>query len=110
MDTKMHFRSVDAGSNRVAFVQMDGPWLGAVDSSVTKVKTAVLFTMATDALSQFVRQRQPSYNIEHSNGGLINCPGGVVIKNGDGDIFGAIGVSGSIVENNHLVAGANAVK
>ena len=54
----------------------------------------------------------PLYNIEHSNGGLITFPGGVVIKNANGDIIGAIGVSGSSVENDHAVAsaGANAVK
>jgi uncharacterized protein GlcG (DUF336 family) len=35
-----------------------------------------------------------------------------VIKNANGDIIGAIGVSGSSVENDHAVAsaGANAVK
>ena len=52
------------------------------------------------------------YNIEHSNGGLITFPGGVLIKNAGGDIIGAIGVSGSLVENDHAVAlaGAEAVK
>ena len=48
------------------------------------------------------------YNIEHSNGGLITFPGGVPIKNADGDIIGAIGVSGDTVENDHVVAGAGA--
>ena len=54
----------------------------------------------------------PLYNIEHSNGGLITFPGGVLIKNAGGDIIGAIGVSGSSVENDHAVAvaGASAVK
>ena len=52
------------------------------------------------------------YNIEHSNGGLITFPGGVIIKNEVGETIGAIGVSGSLVENDHAVAvaGANAVK
>jgi uncharacterized protein GlcG (DUF336 family) len=48
------------------------------------------------------------YNIEHSNGGLITFPGGVPIKNGNGDVIGAIGVSGSSVENDHAVAEAGA--
>jgi uncharacterized protein GlcG (DUF336 family) len=52
------------------------------------------------------------YNIEHSNGGLITFPGGVCIKDASGRIIGAIGVSGSTVENDHAVAtaGAEAVK
>ena len=48
------------------------------------------------------------YNIEHSNGGLITFPGGVPLKNAAGDIIGAIGVSGSSVENDHAVAQAGA--
>lgn len=68
--------------------------------------------MDTAALTPLVQPGQPLYNIEHSNGGLITFPGGVVIKNNDGDVIGAIGVSGSSVENDHAVAeaGANAVK
>jgi uncharacterized protein GlcG (DUF336 family) len=53
----------------------------------------------------------PLYNIEHSNGGLISFPGGIPLRDGQGAIIGAIGVSGSTVENDHAVAeaGANAV-
>ena len=46
------------------------------------------------------------YNIEHSNGGLITFPGGIPIKDGSGAVIGAIGVSGSSVENDHAVAEA----
>jgi uncharacterized protein GlcG (DUF336 family) len=48
------------------------------------------------------------YGIEHSNNGLISFPGGVTLKNGQGEIVGAIGVSGSSVENDHAVAEAGA--
>ena len=44
------------------------------------------------------------YNIEHSNSGLITFPGGIPLKNREGVIIGAIGVSGSTVENDHTVA------
>jgi uncharacterized protein GlcG (DUF336 family) len=47
-------------------------------------------------------------NIEHSNGGLITFPGGVPLKNKAGEIIGAIGVSGSTVENDQAVAEAGA--
>lgn len=52
------------------------------------------------------------YNIEHSNGGLITFPGGIPIKDGNGEVIGAIGVSGSTVENDHTVAeaGVNALQ
>ena len=47
------------------------------------------------------------YGIEHSNGGLITFPGGLPLKVGD-VVVGAIGVSGSTVENDHAVAEAGA--
>ena len=112
IDTKMNISVVDAGSNLVAFARMDGAWIGSVDISWKKAKTAAWFTMDTAALSPLIQPGQSLYNIEHSNGGLITFPGGVVIKNEAGEIIGAIGVSGSLVENDHAVAvaGANAVK
>ena len=64
------------------------------------------------ALSPLIQPGQPLYNIEHSNGGLITFPGGVIIKNETGEVICAIGVSGNSVENDHAVAetGAAAVK
>ena len=50
----------------------------------------------------------PLYNIEHSNGGLITFPGGVVLKSSTGKIIGAVGVSGGSVEEDHIVAAAAA--
>ena len=109
LETKMNITVVDAGSNLVAFARMDGAWIGSVDISNKKAKTAAWFTMDTAALSPLVQPGQPLYNIEHSNGGLITFPGGVVIKNEAGDIIGAIGVSGSTVENDYAVASAGAL-
>ena len=112
LETKMNITVVDAGSNLVAFARMDGAWIGSVDISNKKAKTAAWFTMDTEALSPFVQPGQPLYNIEHSNGGLITFPGGVIIKNEASEVIGAIGVFGSSVENDHAVAslGASAIK
>ena len=112
INTKMNICVVDAGSNLVAFAHMDGAWIGSVDISIKKAKTAAWFIMDTAVLSPLVQPGQPLYNIEHSNGGLITFPGGVIIKNETGEVIGAIGVSGNSVENDHAVAeaGAAAVK
>lgn len=112
LNTKMNISVVDAGTNLVAFARMDGAWIGSIDISLKKARTATWFTMDTAALSPLVQPGQPLFNIEHSNGGLITFPGGVLIKNAAGEIIGAIGVSGSTVENDHAVAvaGASAVK
>lgn len=108
IDTKMDICVVDAGANLVAFARMDGAWIGSIDISFKKAKTAAWFTMDTAALTPLVKPDAPLFNIEHSNGGLITFPGGVVIKNTLGTVIGAIGVSGSSVENDHIVAVAGA--
>ena len=108
IDTKMDICVVDAGANLVAFARMDGAWIGSIDISQKKAKTAAWFTMDTADLVDAVQPGAPLYNIEHSNGGLITFPGGVLIKNSTGEIIGAIGVSGSSVENDHTVALAGA--
>lgn len=102
--TKMDICVVDAGSNLVAFARMDGAWIGSIDISFKKAKTSAWFTMDTATLTPLVKPDAPLYNIEHSNGGLITFPGGVVIKNNAGEVIGAIGVSGSTVEDDHTVA------
>ncbi|MBD0353486.1 MAG: heme-binding protein, partial [Flavisolibacter sp.] len=44
---KMNIAVVDAGANLVAFARMDGAWLGSVDISIRKAKTARFFDMPT---------------------------------------------------------------
>ena len=108
LDTKMNICVVDAGANILAFVRMDGAWLGSADISLKKAKTARFFDMNSGDIGGLSQPGGALYNIEHSNGGLISFPGGVPIKNKDGEIIGAIGVSGSSVENDHAVAEAGA--
>ncbi|MBQ4821636.1 heme-binding protein [Aquimarina sp. MMG016] len=108
LDTKMNISVVDAGANLLAFARMDGAWLGSADISLKKAKTARFFDMNTGTIGELSQPGGSLYNIEHSNGGLITFPGGVPIKNGNGEIIGAIGVSGSTVENDHAVAEAGA--
>lgn len=104
IDTKMNIAVVDAGANLVAFVRMDGAWLGSLDISIKKAKTARFFDMNTGVVGELSQPGGSLYNIEHSNNGLITFPGGIPIKNSNGEIIGAIGVSGSSVENDHAVA------
>ncbi len=106
IDTKMNIAIVDAGANLVAFARMDGAWLGSLDVSIKKAKTARYFDMNTGLVGELSQPGGSLYNIEHSNNGLITFPGGIPIKNASGEIIGAIGVSGSEVENDHAVAEA----
>ena len=108
IDTKMDIAVVDAGGNLKAFARMDGAWLGSIDISMKKARTARYFDMNTGDIGGLSQPGGPLYQIEVSNGGLITFPGGVPIKNADGEIIGAIGVSGSTVENDHTVTAAGA--
>ena len=108
IDTKMDIAIVDAGGNLKAFLRMDGAWLGSIDIAIKKAKTARYFDMNTGVIGELSQPGGPLYGIEHSNDGLITFPGGVPIKDADGNIIGAIGVSGSSVENDHTVAMAGA--
>ena len=105
-NTLMNIAIVDAGANLVAFVRMDGAWLGSLDIAQRKARTARYFDMPTGVIGTLSQPGGSLYNIEHSNGGLITFPGGIPIKNAAGEIIGAIGVSGSTVENDHTVAQA----
>lgn len=106
INTKMDIAVVDAGGNLKAFLRMDGAWLGSIDISIKKAKTARYFDMPTGEIGKLSQPGGPLYNIEHSNNGLITFPGGIPIRNAEGTIIGAIGVSGSTVENDHIVAEA----
>ena len=106
INTKMNIAIVDGGANLVAFARMDGAWLGSVDISIKKAKTARFFDMNSGVIGELSQPGGSLFNIEHSNNGLISFPGGIPLKNADGEIIGAIGVSGSSVENDHAVADA----
>lgn len=106
LKTQMCIAVVDSGANLKAFVRMDDAWVGSIDIAIKKARTACFFGMATGDLGQLSQPAKPLYGIEHSNNGLITFPGGLPIVDEDGVLVGAIGVSGSSVENDHGVAAA----
>jgi uncharacterized protein GlcG (DUF336 family) len=108
LGTKMDIAVVDSGANLKAFARMDDAWLGSIDIAMRKARTARYFDMPSGDIGTLSQPGGPLFNIEHSNGGLISFPGGVLIKSKAGEIIGAIGVSGSSVENDEAVAKAGA--
>src|SRR5687768_8941517 len=106
--TLMDIAVVDAGGNLKAFARMDGAWLGSIDIATTKARTARFFDLPTEELGALSQPGGPLYGIEVSNGGLITFPGGLPLKAEDGTVIGAIGVSGSTVEDDRAVAAAGA--
>lgn len=102
---------VDAGANLKAFIRMDESYLGSIDVAIKKAKTARYFNMDTGKLGELTQPGGIIYNIELTNEGLVSFPGGLPIKNKDGKIIGAIGVSGGTIDQDRAIAtvGAKAI-
>jgi len=106
--TLMNIAVIDAGGNLKAFDRMDGALLGSIDIAIKKAKTACEFNMSSKELGDLAQPGKPLYGIEVTNGGLVVFGGGELIKDKSGTIIGAIGVSGSSVEDDMAVAQAGA--
>ena len=102
----MNIAVVDEGSNLVAFVRMDGAWLGSIDIAQNKAYTARAFDMPTIDLAPLAQPGGPLYGIEASNHGLVIVFAGGIPLLSDGRVVGAIGVSGGAVEQDQAVAEA----
>ncbi len=108
LGTRMDIAVIDAGGNLKAFLRMDGAWLGSIDIAIRKAKTARFFDAPTGEIGKLSQPGGALYGIEHSNDGLITFPGGVPLMTANGTVMGAVGVSGSTVEDDHAVAEAGA--
>lgn len=102
----MNIAIVDAGGNLKEFCRMDGAFLGSIDISAKKAKTARFFNMSTADLGSVSGPGQELYGIETTNNGLVVFGGGELLRNKDGVIIGAIGVSGGTVNEDTNVAKA----
>ncbi len=104
----MNIAVYDDGANIKAFVRMDGAFLGSADIAMSKARTAALFGFNTEALYDFVKPGGTSPGFDRTNGGLIVFAGGIPIKDADGRLIGAVGVSGGAVAQDFEVATAAA--
>ena len=87
---------VDNGAHLVAFERMDGAWIGSIQIAIDKAYTAKAFDMPTTRLGEVAQAGGPVFGIHNSNGGrVIIFRGGIPIEI-DGQIVGAIGVSGGV--------------
>ena len=106
--TLMNIAVIDAGGNLKAFARMDGAFLGSIDISLKKAKTARDFNMSSKELGDLAQPGKPLYGIEVTNGGLAIFGGGELLRDKAGTIIGAVGVSGSSVEDDMAVSQAGA--
>lgn len=97
---------LDAGGNLLAFLRGDGATPGRFAISHGKANGAVMLGMGGRA--QRDRAEAQAYFIAAANGalggGLVPVPGGVLVRGEQGEILGAVGVSGDASENDEICA------
>ncbi|MGH9327078.1 MAG: GlcG/HbpS family heme-binding protein [Terriglobia bacterium] len=104
----MNIAVADAGGNLVAHVRMDGAWLGSIDISIKKAYTSRAFDIATKDLAKHSQSGGQFFGIHASNDGRIMIfAGGIPLKR-DGNVVGAVGVSGGSGDQDQAVAEAGA--
>ena len=99
---------VDAGGNLVSHIRMDNAWLGSVDISINKAFTARAFDIATKDLGESAQPGRQFYGIQCSNHGRVMIFAGGIPLRQDGQVVGAVGVSGGSGEQDQTVAEAAA--
>jgi len=104
----MNIAVVDAGGNLVAHVRMDKAWIGSVDISINKAWTSRAFDISTKDLATHSQSGDQFFGIHASNRGRVMIfAGGIPLKR-DGQVVGAVGVSGGSGDQDHAVAEAGA--
>jgi uncharacterized protein GlcG (DUF336 family) len=104
----MNIAVVDAGSNLVAHVRMDGAWIGSVDISINKAWTSRAFNITTKELGENSQPGQVFFGIIASNNGTVMIFAGGIPLTRDGKVVGAVGASGGTGAQDQAVAEAAA--
>ncbi len=97
---------LDAGIHLKAFRRMDGAVLGSIDVAIGKARTAALFQVNSEAVWDYCKPGAPAPGLQLTNGGLTPFGGGLPLRAGNGDVIGALGVSGGTVAQDVEIAQA----
>ncbi|QIN83278.1 heme-binding protein [Rubrobacter tropicus] len=106
MGQPMNIAVMDAGRNLVAFHRMDGAWVASTDIAIDKAFTSAGRGLTTRKIGEMAQPGQPLFGINTTNGGRIVIFAGGIPLMRDGEVAGAIGVSGGTVDEDHEVAEA----
>ena len=100
---------VDDGGHPVALARLDGAQISSIDTAVGKARAAVAWKRPTRMLEESVNNGR--FAFLSISQGMALLQGGVPIEI-DGQVIGAVGVSGVKASDDEVVAlaGANALK
>ncbi len=84
----------------------DGSSLARFDIAKGKAAGALAFNMGTRGLEKLAKERPHFFAgaISATTAGMVPVAGGVLIKDKDGTILGAVGVSGDTSDNDEIAA------
>lgn len=106
MGQPMNIAVMDAGRNLVAFHRMNGAWVASTDIAIDKAFTSAGRGLTTRKIGEMAQPGQPLFGINTTNGGRIVIFAGGIPLTRDGEVVGAIGVSGGTVDEDEEVAEA----
>lgn len=106
MGQPMNIAVMDAGRNLVAFHRMDGAWVASTDIAIDKAFTSAGRGLTTRRIGEMAQPGQPLFGINTTNGGRIVIFAGGIPLMRDGEVVGAVGVSGGTVDEDEEVAEA----
>lgn len=98
------FSAVDAGGNLQYFQRMPGTLLISTKVSQDKAYTAAALKCPTGDLAEVTKPGESLWSLHNSGDGRIICFGGGYPIFVDGELIGAIGVSGGTAEEDMAVA------
>ena len=97
---------LDAGGHLKAFAAQDGTSI--LRPKVAHGKAYGALAVGTGSRALMARAEQQPYFVNAVNalagGALVPVPGGVLMRDGSGDVIGAVGISGDTSDNDEAVA------
>lgn len=95
----------DAAGRPVAIHCMDGAYIGSYDVALNKTYTSIAFQMSTRQLGVLAQPGEALYGIQFTNEGKVVIFGGGELLLVNGQIVGALGVSGgSAIQDTDLAS------
>lgn len=104
MGVPIVFSAVDSGGNLLLVHRMTGSLLGSLDVSINKAFSANAFKMPTHQIGELCQPGKSLYGIQYTNGGRVVAFGGGLPCCYNGEVMGAIGVSGGTAQQDLEIA------
>jgi uncharacterized protein GlcG (DUF336 family) len=105
----MNIAVVDEGANLISHIRMDNAWIGSINIAINKAFTSRAFNISTKELAENSQPGDQFYGIHVSNHDRVMIfAGGIPLKDSNGVVIGAIGVSGGSGVQDQAVAEAGA--